>query len=93
MMFLRFMSCATLGLSGLLRAEDPLPKPALLPTTKAIHELIAKQPDPAADAMKPLSEKVPKSGETSFDLVPIPGGEFTIGSPEGEAKRLSLIHI
>ncbi|MEI7926913.1 MAG: formylglycine-generating enzyme family protein [Verrucomicrobiales bacterium] len=81
------MSCATLGLSGLLRAEDLLPKPALLSTTKAIHELISKQPDPAADAMKPFTDKVSKAGDASIDLVPIPGGEFTIGSPESEAKR------
>jgi len=86
-MFLRFMSCATLGLSGLLRAEDLLPKPALLSTTKAIHELISKQPDPAADAMKPFTDKVSKAGDAGIDLVPIPGGEFTIGSPESEAKR------
>src|SRR5262245_53992850 len=39
---------------------------------------------PAADALadfKPYNEKV---GEASFDMVPIPGGTFTMGSPESE---------
>jgi formylglycine-generating enzyme required for sulfatase activity len=83
----RFMLCAPLALVGVAHAADPLPRPALLPTTKAIHELIAKQPDPAAEAMKPFTEKVPKAEDATFDLLPIPGGEFTIGSPESEAKR------
>ena len=70
-----------------VRADDALPKPALLPTTKAIHGIVAEQPDPAADAMKPYAEKVPLAAEATLDLVPIPGGEFTIGSPEDEANR------
>ena len=81
------MLCAPLALVGVAHAADPLPRPALLPTTKAIHELIAKQPDPAAEAMKTFTEKVPKAEDATFDLLPIPGGEFTIGSPESEAKR------
>jgi formylglycine-generating enzyme required for sulfatase activity len=40
---------------------------------------------PAADAsadLKPYAEKV---GDASFDMLPIPGGEFTMGSPSSEA--------
>jgi formylglycine-generating enzyme required for sulfatase activity len=41
---------------------------------------------PAASEMKPYTETIPGT-EIKFDLVPIPGGEFTIGSPAEEAKR------
>ncbi len=83
----RFILCAPLALGGLLDAGDSLPEPALLPTTKAIHELIVKQPDPVPDAMKPFTEKVPLADGANLDLIAIPGGEFTIGSPAGETKR------
>ena len=37
--------------------------------------------------MKAYSEKVPQASDATFDLVPVPGGEFTIGSPASEAGR------
>ena len=40
----------------------------------------------AAGDMKPFSQSIPGT-EASFDLVPIPGGTFKMGSPSGEAKR------
>lgn len=83
----RLMLCAPLALMVVARAADPLPRPALLPTTRAIHEIIVKQPDPAAEAMKPYTEKVPKAADSPLELLPIQGGEFTIGSPQGEPKR------
>jgi formylglycine-generating enzyme required for sulfatase activity len=36
--------------------------------------------------MKPYTEPIPGT-ELKFDLLPIPGGEFVMGSPAGEAKR------
>ena len=39
----------------------------------------------AGDA-KPFTQKLP-GVDVSFDMVPIPGGKFTMGSPETEKKR------
>src|SRR4051794_28952208 len=39
--------------------------------------------DPPAD-FKPYTEKV---GEASFEMLPIPGGTFMMGSPESEKGR------
>ena len=41
--------------------------------------------EPAAD-MKPFTEKIPGTSVT-FDMVPIAGGTFRMGSPAGEAGR------
>jgi formylglycine-generating enzyme required for sulfatase activity len=40
----------------------------------------------AAGGMKPYTERIPGS-DASFDMVPIPGGKFVMGSPPGEAGR------
>src|SRR3954464_9685215 len=40
----------------------------------------------AAEDAKPYTESIPGT-DIKFDVVPIPGGTFTIGSPDGEAKR------
>jgi formylglycine-generating enzyme required for sulfatase activity len=37
-------------------------------------------------AMKPYTEKIP-SADVKFDMVPIPGGKFLMGSPESEGDR------
>jgi len=43
--------------------------------------------DKAAEAeMKPYTEQI-SGTDVGFDMVPIPGGEFVMGSPEGEANR------
>ena len=49
---------------------------------KAIEELI-KQLEPT---MKPYQEEIPGTG-VKFDLLPIPGGEFIMGSPASEPNR------
>ena len=36
--------------------------------------------------MKPYTEKIPAT-DVKFDMVPIPGGEFTMGSPDSEKGR------
>lgn len=47
-----------------------------------------EKPDEASTAteMKPYTVTIPGS-EVTFDLVPIPGGTFTMGSPESEPDR------
>ncbi len=46
----------------------------------------ADEPPASPDSMKPYTEAVP-GFDVKFDLVPIPGGTFEMGSPESEAKR------
>ncbi len=46
---------------------------------------LGPRPAPPAD-FKPYTETIPGT-ELKFDLVPIPGGTFKMGSPAGEAKR------
>lgn len=72
--------------SGVATAED-LPNPHLLPTTKAIHELIVKTADPAVADMKTYTAKAKSAENGDFEMIAIPGGEFTLGSPETEASR------
>ena len=70
-------------------ANDELPSPHYLPVTEEIHALVVEKGEtPAsADAMKAYTEKVPAAKDATFDMVPLPGGEFTIGSPANEAGR------
>jgi len=64
-----------------------LPNPQYFPITEQIHELVVKKGDSPADAaaMKPYTETVPASKGATFEVLPVPGGEFTIGSPASEA--------
>ncbi|MSR31292.1 MAG: formylglycine-generating enzyme family protein [Gemmataceae bacterium] len=50
------------------------------------QEAIQAQPKPAAKDFKPFVEKLQGSNIT-FDMMPIPGGDFLMGSPEGENGR------
>ena len=70
-------------------ADGELPSPQYLPVTEKIHALVVEKGEtPAsADAMKAYTEKVPAAKDATFDMVPLPGGEFTIGSPANEAGR------
>ena len=51
----------------------------------AIHESILKTGVPASEKdMKPYNKVLPGS-DIDFDMLPIPGGKFKMGSPDGEA--------
>ncbi|MES2660781.1 MAG: formylglycine-generating enzyme family protein [Verrucomicrobiota bacterium] len=79
---------ATLGCvisSPCLFAE--IPHPELLPTTQAIHDAIAKTPDPEPAAMKAYAESVKLAKDSPLELMPISGGEFLLGSPDTETNR------
>ena len=60
-------------------AEDPVAK---APPAVAIPEAEAK----TAAEMKPYTEKLVGT-DVKFDMLPIPGGEFLMGSPESEDGR------
>ena len=79
-----------LGVAGLGRAEDP----AAPPVTPAAPAAPAAAATPAAapgaslapaDAQA-FTQSIPES-DVTFDLVPIPGGKFKIGSPDAEKDR------
>lgn len=53
----------------------------------AIYQKIMASAAPAKESeMKKYSETIPGS-QVAFDMLPIPGGTFMMGSPESEAKR------
>lgn len=70
-------------------ASGELPNPQYLPVTEKIHAVVAAKGDsPASEVeMKAYTEKVPSAKNATFDLVPIKGGEVTLGSPATEAGR------
>jgi formylglycine-generating enzyme required for sulfatase activity len=45
-----------------------------------------QQPAESAESMKPYVETIPGS-DVKFEMLPIPGGTFEMGSPPSEAKR------
>jgi len=56
-------------------------------TIPDIHARIAsKQTETSADQMKPYTNTIPGT-QVTFALVPIPGGEFLMGSPDTEPGR------
>ncbi len=64
-------------------AKDPPPQAAGL-----VAEKPAEGPSVAVDGgyMVPYFETIPGT-EVRFEMIPIPGGEFLVGSPESEADR------
>jgi formylglycine-generating enzyme required for sulfatase activity len=84
---MKYCVATVLSTTSIVFAVEPLPNPQLLPTTKAIYELIKKNADLEAKDMKPYAAKVAIAENTEIELLPIPAGEFLIGSPEKEEKR------
>ena len=81
------ITTAILATSSIVIAEETLPNAHVLPTTKAIYELIKKNADLEAKDMKPYADKVALAENAEIALLPIPAGEFLIGSPDQEEKR------
>ncbi|MEM7384490.1 MAG: SUMF1/EgtB/PvdO family nonheme iron enzyme [Verrucomicrobiota bacterium] len=61
--------------------------PDNLDLARKIHALIVETSKEEKEAeMKAYDSKVPRTG-ADYSMVPIPGGEYLIGSPDGEADR------
>ena len=60
--------------------------PLTLAATLCAGSFIAEDTPKTQTEMKPYVETIP-GAEVSFEMIPVPGGTFTIGSPETEAKR------
>lgn len=72
----------------LFPADYKMPKEDYLPVTKKIHELVTKKggPSKAAD-MKPYELKIKPVPDHGIKMIPVAGGEVTLGSPESEEDR------
>jgi formylglycine-generating enzyme required for sulfatase activity/cytochrome c553 len=69
------------------KVEDRPPSPDTIELTRKIREEILKgSPEASPDQVKAFTETVKKTGK-QFAMVPIPGGEFLMGSPETEKDR------
>ncbi|MEO1835163.1 MAG: formylglycine-generating enzyme family protein [Akkermansiaceae bacterium] len=56
--------------------------------SKNIHEIVAQKGGGSAlGKMKDYDEVAPRANDSTYKLIAIQGGEFTIGSPDGEADR------
>ena len=80
------ISCHSLG--RLHAAEDPVDSPTWTPPVKWMLE---PAPIPESEAtseeqMKSYTEVIPGT-DAKFEVVPIPGGKFLMGSPENEEDR------
>ena len=73
-----------MGSVTILPGDRPDPAEAFLPVTQKIF---AQLKETSAKDMKPYTETVPRANDATFDLVPIPGGELALGSPETEEGR------
>ncbi len=69
------------------KTEERPPSPDTLELTGKIREIIvAGSKEVSADDLKAYKDTVTKTGK-EFAMVPIPGGEFLMGSPESEKDR------
>ncbi len=76
----------TAEIMTILPGEMPDGNPSFLPVTKKIHALLEKA---VPEKMTAYTETVPLSNNATFDLVPIPGGEFVMGSPDSETGHIA----
>jgi len=75
------------GVKLVARKAEEAPRGDEKVTVAGIHEIIAKaSTEKAAADMKPYKETISGTG-VGFEMVSIPGGEFTMGSPDSEKDR------
>ena len=77
-MLLRFLACCVaITVSGSVRATDRAPK--------SPDEVVGADAKTEPE-MKPYTDVI-ANGDVTFDLIPIPGGKYLMGSPDGEEGR------
>ena len=55
--------------------------------SKKVHEVVTKKGGPSAlEAMKDYEEVAPRADKAKYKMIALKGGEFVMGSPEGEHK-------
>jgi sulfatase modifying factor 1 len=77
-----FAAGAYLFLVGFCRADEPLVKRGIVSQPPASGRSV-KVDD---GYMVPYIEKIPGT-DVTFEMIPVPGGEFLMGSPDSEADR------
>src|SRR6266498_4659435 len=81
------LAAATTTTAGLAADSADSSGPNELEVVKKIHQVILSKQEAKTEAeMKVYTNTIPGTTVT-FALVPIPGGEFVLGSPDGEAGR------
>ena len=77
------LACAaTLGAGLLLSQKGPVDPAKEKVTVDALHKRIAAKPVTAPG--KPYKHTIPGT-DVSYEMLPIPAGEFLMGNPDGEA--------
>ncbi|MCX8239254.1 MAG: SUMF1/EgtB/PvdO family nonheme iron enzyme [Akkermansiaceae bacterium] len=72
------------GSLNIIPGELPDKASTFLPVTEKIFSTLKKVPE---GDLKAYTETMSQSGDATIEMIPIPRGEFTIGSPEGQEGR------
>jgi len=72
------------GSLNIIPGDLPDKAEKFLPVTEMIFAGLKETPE---GDLKPYTETLPKSDNATIEMLPIPGGEFMMGSPEGEEGR------
>jgi formylglycine-generating enzyme required for sulfatase activity len=82
--FLAVLCCGWLIVPNFARGEDAAP--AVVEEIKAAPVEVKDAAAATPEEMKPYTEVI-VNGDITFDMLPIPGGKFEMGSPESEEGR------
>ncbi len=77
---MKYQLLITSLLTSFAIGAEELPNPHLLPTTKAIYEIIIAKQKAEAAKHEAYTQDVPLVEGAKIDLIPIPAGKFKIGS-------------
>ena len=80
------LAVATVFSIAAVFGQAAAPAPNDQPTVEQIRSRIVAAPVPAARDMKPYKLTIPAT-DVSFEMLPVPGGEFMMGTPASEKGR------